>query len=97
MKWFSNPATLEELKKQYKQLVIKHHPDKGGNTADMQEINAEYDRLLNCLKILIKMQKVKHTPLRPRPPKPQTILRKLLKNSSALTEYILKYAALGYG
>ncbi|MGN0180192.1 MAG: DnaJ domain-containing protein [Monoglobaceae bacterium] len=50
MKWFSNPATLEELKKQYKQLVIKHHPDKGGNTADMQEINAEYDRLFELLK-----------------------------------------------
>ena len=50
MKWFNNPKTLEELKKQYKHLAIKHHPDLGGNTADMQEINAEYDRLFEKLK-----------------------------------------------
>lgn len=97
MKWFNHPQTLEELKKQYKQLAVKHHPDKGGNTADMQEINAEYDRLFELLKILIKMQKVKHTPPRPKPPKRQTTSKKSLKNLSDLTEYILKYAVLGYG
>lgn len=50
MKWFNNPTTLEELKKEYKKLVFKHHPDKGGRTEDMQEINAEYDRLFARLK-----------------------------------------------
>lgn len=50
MKWFTNPQTLEDLKKQYKALAIKHHPDMGGNTSDMQEINAEYDRLFATLK-----------------------------------------------
>lgn len=50
MKWFSNPQTLEELKGQYKQLAVKHHPDKGGNTSDMQEINNEYDILFAKLK-----------------------------------------------
>lgn len=50
MKWFTNPQTLEELKKQYKKLVFKHHPDKGGRTEDMQEINAEYDKLFATLK-----------------------------------------------
>lgn len=50
MKWFNHPQALEDLKKQYKQLAVKHHPDKGGNTADMQEINAEYDRLFELLK-----------------------------------------------
>ncbi len=50
MKWFNDPKTLEELKKQYKHLAINYHPDKGGSTADMQEINAEYDRLFERLK-----------------------------------------------
>lgn len=50
MKWFTNPQTLEELKKEYKKLVFKHHPDKGGKTSDMQEINAEYDSLFAKLK-----------------------------------------------
>lgn len=50
MKWFSNPATLEELKNQYRNLAMQHHPDRGGTTADMQEINAEYDRLFARLK-----------------------------------------------
>ena len=50
MKWFNNPATLEELKKQYKTLALKHHPDMGGTVKDMQEINAEYDSLFARLK-----------------------------------------------
>lgn len=50
MKWFNNPRTLEELKKQYKHLALKHHPDLGGSTADMQEINREYDILFERLK-----------------------------------------------
>lgn len=51
MKWFNpTPKTLEELKKQYRVLAMKHHPDCGGNTADMQAINAEYDILFNELK-----------------------------------------------
>ena len=51
MKWFTpTPTTAEELKKQYKTLVMKHHPDKGGKTSDMQEINAEYDALFAKLK-----------------------------------------------
>lgn len=41
MKWFSNPQTLEQLKKQYKKLAIQHHPDVGGSVTNMQEINAE--------------------------------------------------------
>ena len=49
-KWFNNPKTLEELKKEYKKLAMKHHPDCGGSTVAMQEINAEYDRLFEILK-----------------------------------------------
>ena len=50
MKWFNNPQSIEELKKQYHKLAIKHHPDRGGNVADMQAINAEYDTLFARLK-----------------------------------------------
>lgn len=50
MKYFKNIETLEELRKQYKELLKTHHPDNGGNVADMQEINAEYDQLFKVLK-----------------------------------------------
>lgn len=50
MKWFINSQTLEELKKQYKKLAVKNHPDVGGTVEDMQEINAEYDILFAKLK-----------------------------------------------
>jgi len=50
MKHFNNPQTLEELKKQYRELAKEHHPDNGGNTATMQAINAEYEKLFEKLK-----------------------------------------------
>lgn len=34
-----------ELKSKYKQLAIKHHPDKGGDLALMQKVNSAYDLL----------------------------------------------------
>ncbi len=48
--YFKNVNTLEELRKQYKELLKQHHPDNGGEVAIMQEINAEYDRLFKILK-----------------------------------------------
>ena len=50
MKWFNNPQTLEELKKEYKRLALKHHPDRGGAEKDMREINSEYDLFFASLK-----------------------------------------------
>jgi hypothetical protein len=35
----------EELKKEYKKLAMVYHPDRGGNTALMQELNLEYQQL----------------------------------------------------
>ena len=49
-KYFENIRTLEELRKQYKELLKLHHPDNGRNLEIMQEINAEYDRLFKILK-----------------------------------------------
>ena len=42
MTYFNNVCTLEELRKQYKELLKIHHPDNGGNVAQMQEVNTEY-------------------------------------------------------
>lgn len=50
MAYFNNINTLEELRKQYSDLLKRHHPDNGGDVSDMQEINAEYDRLFKVLK-----------------------------------------------
>lgn len=38
----------EELKSHYKKLISKHHPDRGGNVADAQEINSAWDTLKNA-------------------------------------------------
>lgn len=51
MKWFTpHPQSVEQLKKLYKKLAMKHHPDIGGAEADMKEINSEYDQLFEQLK-----------------------------------------------
>ena len=51
MKYFKDVHTLEELRKQYKELLKKYHPDNPqGSTEATQEINAEYDRLFKLLK-----------------------------------------------
>lgn len=45
-KWFKGVATIEELRKQYRELLKKYHPDNDGGSVEIaQEINAEYDRL----------------------------------------------------
>lgn len=38
-------ATPDEIKKAYRKLAAKHHPDRGGDTAKFQEIQAAYDTL----------------------------------------------------
>ncbi|UNW11145.1 hypothetical protein MOW14_14675 (plasmid) [Acinetobacter indicus] len=49
IEFLTNVKTLAELKKAYQKLCFKHHPDRGGDTATMQQINAEYDHLLKNL------------------------------------------------
>ena len=43
--YFQNCRTLDELKREYRRLAMKYHPDRGGDTETMQRINAEYDEL----------------------------------------------------
>ena len=45
MKYFKNVNSLEDLKKQFKKLAFKHHPDRGGNAEIMKAVNNEYDML----------------------------------------------------
>lgn len=39
-------STEEEIKKAYRSLANKHHPDKGGDTAKFQEIQTAYDTIV---------------------------------------------------
>lgn len=48
--YFENVKTLNDLKAEYRRLAMANHPDLGGSTAIMQQINAEYDRLFAVLK-----------------------------------------------
>ena len=50
MTYFNNPATLVELKSQYRELAHKHHPDNGGDGEIMKAVNSEYERLFPKLK-----------------------------------------------
>jgi curved DNA-binding protein CbpA len=50
MIYFKDCRTIEEVKAMYKLLAKQHHPDCGGDTATMQQVNAEYAFV--CAKIL---------------------------------------------
>lgn len=41
----ADSATQDEIKKAYRKLASQHHPDKGGDTAKFQEIEAAYRTL----------------------------------------------------
>lgn len=41
----SKTATQDEIKQAYRRLASKHHPDKGGDTAMFQKVQAAYDVL----------------------------------------------------
>lgn len=45
MKYFKNIKSFQDLKKQFRELLKANHPDNGGNTETMKEINVEYDAL----------------------------------------------------
>lgn len=40
-------ASEEEVKKAYRKLASKHHPDKGGDTAKFQEIQGAYEAIVS--------------------------------------------------
>lgn len=51
MTYFNNINTLEQLRRQYKELLKKYHPDNAnGSEEATKAINAEYDSLFKVLK-----------------------------------------------
>jgi len=44
--YFANCSTVEQVKAEFRKLAMENHPDRGGDTAVMQEINAQYQRAL---------------------------------------------------
>ena len=44
--FFINCTSIEDVKQLYKKLAMLYHPDKGGDTLTMQQINAEYQQIL---------------------------------------------------
>ena len=44
--WFSNCHTEQEIKKRFHELMLTHHPDRGGNLEICQEIVGQYHEAL---------------------------------------------------
>lgn len=40
------PKTKEQLKKRYRKLILKHHPDKGGDSEQFVKITDSYNTLM---------------------------------------------------
>lgn len=49
--YFETVKTLDELKAEYRRLVLKHHPDRGGDLETMKQINLAYE---------VKHEELKH-------------------------------------
>ena len=50
MTYFQNINSLADLKREYRRLALQHHPDKGGDTAVMQQVNVEFEKLYDVWK-----------------------------------------------
>lgn len=57
MKKFNDCKTLEELKKEYRKLAMKCHPDHGGSTEEMQKVNNAYEARFEQVKNIHVNQK----------------------------------------
>jgi len=49
MKYFTENLNIDEARRHYYRLAMALHPDRGGSTESMQELNSEYERYLISL------------------------------------------------
>ena len=50
MKYFKDLSSMEAVKKQYRKLAMKHHPDRGGDEETFKQINNEYEEAMEIAK-----------------------------------------------
>jgi hypothetical protein len=48
-KYFSLDMTIEEIRKHFRVLCLKLHPDKGGDAEEFKAMKSEYDRICGIL------------------------------------------------
>ncbi len=59
MSYFVGVASVSQLKIEYRRLAAKYHPDRGGDSRQMQEINAYYEHVRAKLKKKERTEKVR--------------------------------------
>ena len=51
MKYFDQCTTLDEIHTRYRKLAMQYHPDHGGDTRTMQELNNQYAEALTTAQL----------------------------------------------
>lgn len=76
--YFTNVLTLEELKKLYRALAMKNHPDVGGDVEIMKAINNEYKKAFNAIKNAHNATATKETTINETPEEFRDVLQQLI-------------------
>jgi hypothetical protein len=81
-KYLNYCSDKDEVKSKFKELALQFHPDRGGNTSDMQQLNVEYQYINKVNPMLpietprftsrpfTQQQRTNTPPPRPTPPRP---------------------------